>query len=155
MAVIPTKNEFARTPSGVTIPTSGEFVKVPEGGSGWKLIDSGTYTNASSASSLTIPIPASTGRALVYVENVTPPSSTAQTLKWARMYNSALPTNCNMNRFTTTEGVKANEEKVYSLYYDSTTSPAINPGDTEIVLHRISSTYPILAGTYNWYIWGV
>lgn len=32
MAVIPTKNEFVRTPDGVTIPTSGEFVKVPDGG---------------------------------------------------------------------------------------------------------------------------
>ena len=34
MAVIPTKNEFARTPGGVTIPTSAEFVKVPDGGGG-------------------------------------------------------------------------------------------------------------------------
>lgn len=130
-------------------------VNVSGGGGGWQLLDSGTYTNASSASSLTIPIPYSTGRTLVYVENVTPPSSTAQTLKWARMYIAALPTNCNMGRFTSTEGVKAAGDKVYSFGYDSTGNPAINPGDTEIVLHRISSTYPILAGTYNWYIWGV
>lgn len=125
------------------------------GGGGWRLIDSGTYTNATNnVANLTIPVPASTGRVMCYVENSTPIASAAQTVRWARMFTAGYPSGMNIIRFLTGEAVKTDNTSTYSAL-DSDGSPVITPYETEIIIRRISGTYTIKAGTYNWYIWGL
>ena len=129
------------------VPTGG-------GGGGWQLLDSGTYTAVSDASSITIPFTENTDYALIYVELNNPPTSTAKTCRWVRMMSRGKPSQMTIGRFITGEYQNTNNTSTY-VADDLSNTAIISPYNDNAIVRRYSSSYPIKAGTYNWYLWGV
>lgn len=158
MAVIPTRNEFAPTPGGVTIPTSGEFVKVPVQDSGIILLDSGTYTLAASSEPMTIPVSLTGTPVAVLVECDAATSGTGQSLGWAFTNPAAFPDWSTKATFTMLANGPGSQNSLVDLANDNQLFAISSAGAVDashIVVHRSSSAYPILAGDYKWYVWGI
>ena len=121
------------------------------GGSGYALLASGTYTQATNSNKMTIPVDYSGTPIAVLVEAQTFSSEGNQTYAWFWMDDifseaSAMFPSINECRI-------ANANSVFANRYISGAPTVVN--STNIVVTQYSASIPIRANTYNWYIWGI
>ena len=114
--------------------------------SGFGILASGTYTQASSTSSMTIPV-SYTGNPVFYVVRKSEQSGT-----WAwilarydlatDIYSRLYPWNVMLND----NAYSSNSHQSNNL---------ISATDSAITCKQRDSNYPVIAGDYTWEIWGV
>ena len=130
------------------------------GADGLALLASGTYTKAGGTNLAAIPV-SYNGTAvavLVEVDAVTP--GMAQSIAWARCFSSVLPGWTDPNDWMH-GGPGGNIVKVQ--YANDTLSALtgnisyvyFSADNTTLTAARYNSAFPVLDGTYNWYIWGI
>lgn len=121
---------------------------------GFGILASGTYTQASSASSMTIPISYS-GKPIFYVVNLKRtelPISATYSWILAR-YDLATTIYSNMYPYNT----KFNE----NVYRGTVGNPShqtnnvISASSSAITCKQRDANYPVISGDYEWEIWGV
>ena len=121
------------------------------GGSGYTLLASGTYTQATNSNKMTIPVDYSGTPIAVFVEAQTFSSEGNQTYAWFWM--DAIFSEASAMFPSINECRCANTNSVLTNKYISGAPTVVN--STSIVVTQYSASIPIRANTYNWYIWGI
>ena len=140
-----------------TLLTSGKYCEddievayVKSGGQEMTLLASGAYTLASNSSNMSIPV-SYTGTPLVfYVRAATTIPSTAKTYAWCCFLPNAVPTEA---KVTFGAGVRTcMAATAAGSIVAGANAMSIENGNIKVA--QETSSYPILANDYNWYIWG-
>lgn len=132
------------------VPTGGG------GGGGWQLLASGTYTLATSGSTMTIPVTETDNPALYYVERDGIVADVKQTHSWSRLLSAAFPTGMDTSgRLLTAQTVAADGTTKRYLAQDNNNSAIVVLSGTTLTCREVDSSNLIRSGTYNWYIWGM
>ena len=121
------------------------------GGSGYTLLASGTYIQATNSNKMTIPVDYSGTPIAVFVEAQTFSSEGNQTYAWFWM--DAIFSEASAMFPSINECRCANTNSVLTNRYISGAPTVVN--STSIVVTQYSASIPIRANTYNWYIWGI
>lgn len=122
------------------------------GGGGETLLASGQYVVASAdAAQINIPISISGTPTMWVVVVAEPTSNTTQAYSWGEAVN--MPTEM-ANAIPT--GLYEQLAQMSNGTFNKTEANYVRPvfSNTQITVYRFNATYPILPGTYNWYVWG-
>lgn len=131
-------------------------VEVPGGGDRYTLLSSGSYTWASSGSTLSIPISFTGTPKMFGLIADEPLADTAQTVCACALFDDDILPNVFSNPtnnagFIYAWGLRADNSfvPISATYEQAVLSSA------QMTLTRLSSSYPWRANIYSWYIWGV
>jgi len=121
------------------------------GGSGYTLLASGTYTQATNTNKMTIPVDYSGTPIAVYVKAQTFSGDGNQTYAW--LWLDAIFSEASAMFPSINECRCANASSVFPNRYIPGAPTVVN--STSVVVTLYSASIPIRANTYNWYIWGI
>ena len=131
---------------------------IPTGGGGqFELLTSGSYTQASDGTTMTIPFSTTGTPLLAYVEADAPISGVGQGVAWISGNVSQISQDASsmFPQFALVRSRQANGNLVAPGAPIGLTQKTYGLHDDYILCAQTGSSYPIKANTYNWYVGGV